>query len=101
MFRFIFYYKGFKYLSELLQDKDDLNTCWYIKPYKGVINDSTIVFSDTISVSPFWQRNIYDTSFPNKKINEILATFRESKIFYASDICGTEFKQAIDFTIRK
>ena len=101
MFRFIFYFKGFKYISELLQDIEDLNTCWYIKPYKGKINNNTIVFSDIISTSPFWHRYIYDTNFPNRKINEVLSTFRESKIFYASDICGTEFKQAIDFAIKK
>ena len=30
-----------------------------------------------------------------------LKTFKENKIFYASNLCGTEFKQAIDFEIRK
>ena len=61
----------------------------------------TLVISDTVKPSPYWQRDIYNTNFPNKRINEILQTFRESNIFYATDLCGTDFKQVIDFSIRK
>ena len=32
---------------------------------------------------------------------EELQTFRENKIFYATDLVGTDFKQCIDFSIRK
>jgi hypothetical protein len=35
------------------------------------------------------------------RIRELLSTFKENKIFYSSDLCGTEFKSSIDFEIRK
>jgi hypothetical protein len=28
-------------------------------------------------------------------------TFRENNIFYSDDLCGTDFKQVIDFEIKK
>ena len=101
LFRFMFVYQGFKFCCKLLEDPETSDICWFIQPYKGTIDDSTIVFSDIIKVSPLWQRDIYNTDFANNKINDLFKTFRESKIFYASDLCGTDFKQAIDFTIKK
>lgn len=101
LFRFMFVYQGFKFCCKLLEDLATSDICWFIQPYKGAIDNNTIVFSDIIKVSPLWQRDIYNTDFVNNKINDLFKTFRESKIFYASDLCGTEFKQAIDFTIKK
>ena len=31
----------------------------------------------------------------------IMNTFNESNIFYSTDLCGTDFKQCIDFSIRR
>lgn len=101
LFRCMFLYKSFKFAAEYLLDKDGYETCWFIYPYNGKIDDKTIVFSDIIKVSKYWQRDIYNTDFNNQKLNDLFKTFRETNIFYASDLCGTDFKQAIDFTIRK
>ena len=46
-----------------------------------------------------WQRSVYNPDINNPALKKILSTFRENKIFYASDLCGTDFKQAIDFEI--
>lgn len=100
-FSFIFMYQDFKFVSSYLEDNDDGTCCWFIKPYDGDIKEDSIVISDQVRQSPLWQRNIYDTSFRNPKLNSILQDFRESNIFYATDLCGTDFKQVIDFTIRK
>ena len=54
-----------------------------------------------IKVSKYWQRDIYNTNFKNKVLNDLFKTFRENMIFYSSDLCGTDFKQVIDFTIKK
>ena len=98
----LFFYQGFKYIGELLMDKETSEIAWFIYPYNGQIKDKQIVFSDRIRISNYWQRNIYDTTFRNDKLNKLLYnTFRESKIFYATDLCGTDFKQVIDFTIKK
>lgn len=100
IFRFIFFYSGFKFLCELLQD-DEQSVIWFIKPFKGSIKPRTIVFSDIIKTSPYWQCDIYNTDFPNRKLNDLFKTFREKSIFYANDLCGTDFKQAINFSIKK
>ena len=101
MYRFMFLYKSFKFCCEYLLDKESGEVCWFIYPYKGKIEDKIVVFSDIIKVSKYWQRDIYNTNFNNKTLNDLFKTFRESNIFYSSDLCGTDFKQVIDFTIKK
>lgn len=101
IFRFGFLYKGFKFLCELLVDKKDFHKIWFIKPFYKNFENNLIVFSDEIKPSRFWQRDIYNISFKNEKLSHLLATFKENQIFYSSDLCGTDFKQVIDFSIRK
>lgn len=100
-FSFIFMYQDFKFVCSYLEDNDDGTVCWFIKPYDGEIKNDSIVISDQVKVSPYWQRNIYDTNFKNQRLNQLFQNFRESNIFYATDLCGTDFKQVIDFSIRK
>lgn len=100
--RIIFLFQGFKYVAEYLIDKETREDAWFIFPYNGEIKDNAIVISDVVRVNNRWQRNIYDTQFKNEKLNRLLYnTFRESKIFYSTDLCGTDFKQVIDFSIKK
>lgn len=100
--RIVFAYEDLKFIGEYLIDRETREVAWFIYPYKGKIDDKTIVISDRVKISPYWQRNIYDTQFKNEKLNRILYnTFRESNIFYSSDLDGTDFKQAIDFTIKR
>lgn len=101
LYRIIFLYGEWKFSGEYLMDKDTSEVCWFVKPYEGNIDDKTIVISDKVRVSPYWQRDIYNATFKNKKLVQLLQTFRESNVFYATDLCGTDFKQAIDFTIKK
>lgn len=97
----MFVYQDFQFAGSLLYDEEENIYVWFIKPYDGEIDDHTIVFSDQVKPSPYWQRNIYDTEFANERLNEVLKSFREGNIFYATDLCGTDFKQVIDFSIRK
>ena len=98
-YRILFDFKGFMFIGEYLSDRHE--NVWYIYPYEGEIKDKTIVISDKIKTSRYYQRDIYNVTINNPILHQILDTFRESNIFYASDLCGTDFKQAIDFTIRK
>ena len=100
-FSFIFMYQDFKFACSYLEDNETGEVCWFIKPYDGEIKEDSIVISDQVRVSPLWQRNIYDTNFRNPRLNNLFQNFRESNIFYATDLCGTDFKQVIDFVIRK
>lgn len=101
LYRIMFQYQSFKFVGEYLLDNEDKHTCWYIYPYDGEINDDIVVFSDVVKTSPYWQRDIYNPSFKNQKLKDLLKTFKENQIFYATDLCGTDFKQVIDFEIKK
>ena len=70
-------------------------------PFYGDFDKKIIVFSDVVKISPYWQRNIYDVSLKNDNIKKLFNTFKERNIFYSSDLCGTDFKQVIDFEIRR
>lgn len=101
IFRIGFLYKGNKWLCEFLKYKYSYECVWFIKPYRGKIKDKTIWFSDCIMQSPYFQKDIYNPLIRNKRLRELFMTFKESNIFYSDDLSGTEFKQSIDFVIRK
>ena len=101
LYRLVFLYQGFKFIGEYLMDNENKDVCWFIYPYEGEIKDNILVFSDVIKTSPYWQKDIYNPLIKNDRLRDLLKTFKESNIFYASDMCGTDFKQVIDFEIRK
>jgi hypothetical protein len=101
LYRFGFYYKTFKFICEMLLDNDTAETCFFIYPFYKDFSCNMIVFSDIIKPSKFWQRDIYNIDIKNEKIKSLFQNFRENKIFYSSDLCGTDFKQVIDFNIRR
>lgn len=101
LLRIMFVYKTFKFIGEYLLDKETHNCCWFIKSYTGDIDNKTLVFSDIVKESRYWQRDIYNPLLKNPRLVNVLKTFRENNIFYADDLTGTDFKQAIDFEIRK
>ena len=84
-----------------MMDNETKDVIWFIYPFTKEFKNNIIVFSDVIKPSIYYQRDIYQPSLKNDNIKKILQTFKENRIFYASDLCGTEFKQAIDFEIRK
>ena len=94
-------YKEFKFIAELLKDNDSKEYVWFIFPFEKEFKKDLFIFTDVVKLGKQYQRNIYDLSFKNEKLQNILNTFREGNIFYSSDLCGTDFKQCIDFTIRK
>lgn len=100
-YRVGFQYQTFKFIAELLQDKEDKFLCWFIYPFQGEFKKDIFIFSDIIKPDIRYQRNIYDVTIPNNKLRNVLDTFREGNIFYSTDLCGTDFKQVIDFSIRR
>lgn len=102
LYRFGFQFKNFRFLCDYLVDKEEKkDAIWFIYPKYTEFRDKTIVFSDVIKVSRYWQRDIYNISIKNDKLRNLFQTFKENKIFYSSDMCGTDFKQVIDFIIRR
>lgn len=101
-YRIMFQYKQFSYLADFLIDKENSkNYCWFIYPYNKEPNKKTLVITDKVNISKQYQRDIYNITIKSKRIQEILNTFREGNIFYSTDLCGTEFKQSIDFVIKR
>lgn len=101
LFRFFFQYQAFKFCCEFIKDKNSPDTCFFIYPYTKEIKEKTLVFSDVIKPSKYWQKDIYNPLIENDKIKKLLYTFRENNIFYSDDLTGTDFKQVIDFEIRR
>ena len=100
LYRIGFYYQGFKFLGEYIKSEKEPNPVWFIKPFIKEF-DKLLVFSDIISTSKYYQRDIYNLTFKNDRIQRILNNFRESNVFYSDDLTGTDFKNAIDFSIRR
>lgn len=100
-YRIGFMYQSFKFIGELLQDKESKDICWFIYPYEKDFSDNIVLFTDVIKPSIYYQRNIYDITIKNNNLQNLLNTFREDRIFYANDLVGTDFKQVIDFSIRR
>lgn len=101
LFRFGFQYKEFKFLCEYLLDNETKDTIFFIYPYFKEFTARTIVFSDIVKTTKYWQRDIYNISIRNEKLRNIFQSFKENKIFFSDDMCGTDFKQCIDFLLRK
>lgn len=99
LYRIGFEFQGFRFLAEALQDHTEL--VWFIYPYKKEFNKKLLVISDIIKTSKYYQRNIYNITINNVNLQQLLNTFRESNIFYSTDMAGTNFKQVIDFEIRR
>ena len=97
-----FFYKGFRFVGLLLYDKKEKENVWFIYPHeKEFKNKKMLVFSDIIKQGQYWQRNIYNLTFKNDRLEKALASFREGNIFYSDDLTGTDFKASIDFSIIK
>ena len=101
-FKIGFYYKDFRFMCEYLLDKEDPTAfAWFIYPKYNDFKKDIIVFSDKFLPTQFYQHDIYNLTFGTPKLRALLQNFREGKIFYSDDLCGTDFKAAIDFIIRK
>lgn len=101
LYRFGFQFQNFRFLCDFLMDKESKETCFFIYPHNKEFFEKTIVFSDKVNISKYWQRDIYNNSIPNKNLQSLFSKFRESNIFYSTDLCGTDFKQVIDFNIKR
>lgn len=101
IFTCVMMYKQFSFLCRYIADIDTGERVWFICEKKTKVKPDTWVFSDQISQDKKWFRDIYSARTKNEKLANIFNDFRESKIFYSTDLLGTDFKQAIDFIIKR
>ena len=99
--RCVFEYKGFRFLGSYMMDQETGEKVWFICDKHNDIKKGTFVFSDLVDQDSKTFRDPYTVKTKNKKMEMIFNDFRENKIFFSTDLTGTDFKQAIDFTIRR
>ncbi|MCM1219438.1 MAG: phage DNA encapsidation protein [Lachnospiraceae bacterium] len=98
--RIVFSFQHFTFLAELRKHKTK-SYVWFIYPKYTPIKTNTIVICDTPNESPYMQGDIYNFKY-SARLNKLFReTFVENKIFYATDLCGNEFKSVIPFLIKK
>lgn len=102
LYRIGFLYQGFKFLGEYITSNNK-EFIWFIKPYNKDFDNKLLVFSDIIKTNPYWNINPYDNNINklNSNIKILMDTFRESNIFYSDNLTGSDFKQVINFVIKK
>lgn len=94
--------QSFKFLTRLFYNKRDNVFFWLIVPKKTEIKKNTIVVTDTVTYgNRLLYTNIYNININNKLLNLINDTFIEKNIFYSDDNTGTDFKNVINFQIRR
>lgn len=98
-YRLGFSFKGFKFIGEYLSDEE--STVWFIYPYEKDFKPKTLIITDEIRPDKYYQRDLYNVTIKNPVLHMILDTFRETNIFYSTDSCGTDFKQCVDFSIKR
>ena len=102
LYKIGFQFSGFKFLGLYLKNKQNNEYCWFIHDYNKEFKDNIMVVSDQIKESKRWITNIYNIPFATLKFqNFINESFRECSIFYSTDLCGTDFKHAINFEIKR
>lgn len=103
MFSFGFWFKEYKFMCHVLVDKNKKTFSFFIFPYYRDFKEKTLVITDIINENPYFQNDIYnlDKVYNDKLKNFLYNNFRESKIFFSDDLCGTEFKQVINFNLKR
>lgn len=98
-----FFYKGFKFRGEYLKNINTNEFCWFIYPLTKDFKKREIIFTDVPKNNKYYQTDIYSIiKLNSSKLRKFFVeTFRESNIFFSDDLTGTDFKQAINFSIRR
>ena len=81
-YRIGFMYQSFKFIGELLQDKETKDICWFIYPYEKDFSDNIVLFTDVIKPSIYYQRNIYDITIKNNNFTRLKFNYEYSTEIY-------------------
>jgi len=101
LYRVVFLFKGFMFRADYLMDKETKEICWHVVPKDSPVKKNTIVITDKPSPSMWYSCDLYNLKLKNEKLKRLMQSFNDSNIFYCSDLCGTDFKQAVDIPIRR
>lgn len=83
-------YNEFKFLCQLMQDKDQKdNITWYVQPKTSEIKERTRVISNQFSTDPWYTSTLRQTLSDNE--NRVFTLFRNGKVCFSDNLTGTEF----------
>ena len=69
---------------------------WYVQPKTTAIQPGTRVISDKVKPDYLYTSNLQGSTVFEQKIFDLI---RNDKVFYSTNLTGTEFKEAIAFFI--
>lgn len=100
----VFEFASFSFLGRYMVDRETGDRIWFIcdktKSYPEK-EKCTYTITDRVRQNKKVFRQPYTVKSWSPAIEAAFNDFREDKIFYSTDLTGTDFKQAIDFTIKK
>lgn len=94
LYQVVVEYNEFKFLAQLLQDKEKANEVfWFVSPKTSEVQEKTRVISNQFSTDP-----LHSTGF-NRPLNEnerrVFDMFNKGKVCYSDNLTGTEFNNII------
>lgn len=96
LYTMVIEYNEFKFLCQLLQDKEDANNVtWYVQPKTSEIQDGTRVVSNKFNVSPLYTQSVRQPLNNNER--QVLDMLINGRVCFSDNLTGTEFKNILQF----
>ena len=89
-------YNEFKFLCELMQDREELNNVfWYVQPKTTEIQKGTRVISNQFSTDPLYTSGFNRVLSANER--QALSLFDSGKTCFSDNLTGTEFNTILEY----
>ena len=96
LYTFVLEYNEFKFLCQLLQDKEKCNDVfWFVQPKTTEIQENTRVISNQFSSDPLYTGSLRDALNDNER--RVLDLFKRGKVCFSDNLTGTEFNTIITY----
>ena len=94
LYTIVLEYNEFKFLCELLQDKEESNNIfWYVQPKTTDVKSGTRVISNKFSPDPYYSLSLRRPINANEK--QVFDMFNKGKVCFSDNLTGTEFNNII------
>lgn len=95
MYKVVAEYNEFKFLCQLLRDKETGDIFWFIEPKTTPIQKLTRVISNQFNSDPMWSQSWRDYISDNER--RAFSIFMSGKVCYSDNLTGTEFNNILKF----
>lgn len=95
LYTIVLEYNEFKFLCELLQDKEESNNIfWYVQPKTTEVKSGTRVISNKFSPDPYYSLSLRRPINDNER--QVFNMFNKGKVCFSDNLTGTEFNNIIN-----